>query len=134
MVVGRAGLGFVTERFGERLCIAVYLAASVGLHLLFWLVPRFAVSAAAVSLLGVFLGPLFPGAVMVTTKLLPRHMHVTAIGFAMAMGGTGGTVFPFAIGAIASSRGVGVLMPIILALIIFIAGVWLSFPRVEKKK
>ncbi|KAK7421145.1 hypothetical protein QQZ08_010075 [Neonectria magnoliae] len=133
MALGRAGLGFVTERYGERFCLTIYLAICIGLELLFWLVPKFIVSAVAVSFLGFFLGPMFPGAVMMTAKLLPKHLHVSAIGFAMAMGGTGGTVFPFAIGAIAASKGVAVLQPIILALIAVVALVWLSFPRLQKK-
>ncbi|KAH6867610.1 major facilitator superfamily domain-containing protein [Thelonectria olida] len=133
MALGRAVLGFVTERFGERLCISIYLTISIGLELLFWLVPQFIVSAVAIAFLGFFLGPLFPGAVMLTAKLLPAKLHVSAIGFAMAMGGTGGTVFPFAIGAIANSKGVGVLQPIVLALIAVVALVWLSFPRIQKK-
>jgi fucose permease len=133
MAAGRASLGFVTERFGERLCVIVYLALSIGLQLLFWLVPQFIVSAVAVAFLGFFLGPLFPGAVMVTAKLLPKRIHVSAIGFAMALGGTGGTVFPFAIGALASHKGVAVLQPIILSLIVVVALVWLSFPRIKKR-
>lgn len=131
--LGRAVLGFVTERYGERVCITIYLGLCIGLQLLFWLVPKFIVSAVAVAFLGFFLGPMFPGAVMVTAKLLPKHIHVSAIGFAMAMGGTGGTVFPFAIGAIAASKGVAVLQPIILALIVVVGLVWLSFPRIQKK-
>ncbi|KAH8897273.1 MFS general substrate transporter [Thozetella sp. PMI_491] len=134
MVAGRAGLGFVTERFGERLCVSIYIAASIALQLIFWLVPQFVVSAVAVAFLGFFLGPLFPGAVMVTAKLLPKHIHVSAIGFAMALGGTGGTVFPFIIGAIASSRGVSVLQPVILALMAMVAIVWFSFPQIKKTK
>ncbi|KAL6364696.1 hypothetical protein LRP88_00667 [Fusarium phalaenopsidis] len=133
MACGRAFLGFVTERYGERLCLSIYLAISVGLQLVFWLVPQFIVSAVAVAFLGFFLGPMFPGAVMMTAKLLPAKIHVSAIGFAMAIGGTGGTVFPFAIGAIAQSKGVQVLQPIILALIVVVTGVWLSFPRIPKK-
>jgi fucose permease len=132
MTVGRASLGFVTERYGERLCITIYLAACIALQLLFWLVPQFVVSAIAVAFLGFFLGPLFPGAVMITAKLLPKRIHVSAIGFAMAIGGTGGTVFPFIIGAIAASRGVQVLQPIILSLIAVVALVWLAFPRIKK--
>ncbi|KAL6408836.1 MFS transporter [Ilyonectria robusta] len=131
--LGRAVLGFVTERYGERVCITIYLGLCIGLQLLFWLVPKFIVSAVAVAFLGFFLGPMFPGAVMVTAKLLPKHIHVSAIGFAMAMGGTGGTVFPFAIGAIAASKGVAVLQPIVLALIVVLGLVWLSFPRIQKK-
>lgn len=134
MAAGRAGLGFVTERFGERLCVALYLAAAVALQLVFWLVPQFVVSAVAVALLGAMLGPIFPSGVTVATKLLPKHLHVGAIGFAMAMGGIGGTVFPFAIGAIAGSKGVQVLQPIVLALIVVLALVWLSFPKIRKRE
>ncbi len=36
----------------------------MGLELLFWLVPRFHVSAVAVAFLGFFLGPLFPAAIV----------------------------------------------------------------------
>ncbi|KIW29516.1 uncharacterized protein PV07_05329 [Cladophialophora immunda] len=134
MALGRASLGFVTERFGERLCITIYLALCLALQLIFWLVPKFIVSAVAVAFLGFFLGPMFPGGVMMAAKLLPKHIHVSSIGFAMALGGTGGTVFPFAIGAIAASKGVKVLQPIILALIIVLLGLWLSFPRVKKRE
>ncbi|OAL19576.1 hypothetical protein AYO22_09738 [Fonsecaea multimorphosa] len=132
--LGRAALGFVTERFGERLCITIYLVLCLALQLIFWLVPKFLVSAISVAFLGVFLGPLFPGCVMMAAKLLPKHIHVSSIGFAMALGGTGGTVFPFAIGAIAARRGVTVLQPIILALIVVLLGLWLSFPRVKKRE
>ncbi|KIW79825.1 hypothetical protein Z517_06440 [Fonsecaea pedrosoi CBS 271.37] len=134
MALGRACLGFVTERFGERVCISIYLALCLALQLIFWLVPTFLVSAVAVAFLGFFLGPMFPGCVMMAAKLLPRHIHVSSIGFAMALGGTGGTVFPFAIGAIAASKGVKVLQPIILALLVVLLGLWLSFPRVKKRE
>ncbi len=134
MALGRAGLGFVTERYGERLCVAVYLLCSLVCQLVFWLVPQFVVSAVAVALLGFFLGPMFPGGVMMAAKLLPKHLHASSIGFAMALGGTGGTVFPFAIGAIAASKGVQVLQPIILSLIVVVLGIWLSFPKVKKRE
>ena len=71
---------------------------------------------------------------MMSTKLLPKHIHVSALGFAMAAGGIGGTVFPFIIGAIASSKGVKVLQPIILALIVVLMVVWLAFPRIKKRE
>lgn len=132
--VGRALLGFVTERFGERLCIAIYLACGMALQLVFWLVPRWLVSSVAVALVGVFLGPMFPGCVMMAAKLLPKHLHVSAIGFGMAMGGVGGAVFPFVIGAIAATRGVQVLQPIILALLVVMAILWLLFPRIKKRE
>jgi len=106
----------------------------MALELLFWLVPQFYVSAVAVALQGFFLGPLFPAAIVVATRLLPRHLHVTAIGFAAAFGGGGAAVFPFGVGAIAQVKGVKVLQPIILALLAVILALWLSLPRLSKKK
>ena len=106
----------------------------MGLELLFWLVPQFYVSAVAVGLLGFFLGPLFPAVVVAATKLLPRHLHVTAIGFAAAFGGGGAAVLPFAVGAIAQAKGVQVLQPIILALLGTILLLWLGLPRMNKKR
>lgn len=159
ITVGRIVLGFVTPRLGEKLAIAVsplfivtppslssgyereanrslhqiYLPLTMALELVFWLVPQFYVSAVAVSLQGFFLGPLFPAAVVAATKLLPRHLHVSAIGFAAAFGGSGAAIFPFAVGAIAQAKGVQVLQPIILALLGVILVLWLGLPRIHKK-
>ncbi|TVY79934.1 Bypass of stop codon protein 6 [Fusarium oxysporum f. sp. cubense] len=130
--LGRAALGFVTERYGERICITIYLAFAVAMQLIFWLVPSFMASAIAVVFLGVFLGPMFPGAITVTAKLLPKHIHVSAMGFAMSMGGTGGTIFPFIIGPLASKYGVWAMQPFILGLLIVIAATWFSFPRISR--
>ena len=106
----------------------------MGLELLFWLVPQFYVSALSVGLIGFFIGPLFPAAIVACTKLLPKHLHVSTIGFAAAFGGSGGAVFPYAIGAIAQAKGVQVLQPIILALLAVIWILWLCLPRIGKKR
>jgi len=152
LTVGRVVLGFVTGRIGEKLAIAVstgndqqptfhannisqiYLPISMGLELLFWLVPQFYVGAVSVGLLGFFLGPLFPAAMVACAKLLPKHLHVSSIGFAAAFGGSGGAIFPYAIGAIAQARGVQVLQPIILALLVAIFILWILLPRIGKKE
>lgn len=86
----------------------------------------------AVALQGFFLGPLFPAVVVATTKLLPRHLHVSSIGFAAAFGGGGAAVLPFAVGAIAQARGVKVLQPVILGLSGGILMLWLGLPRLAK--
>lgn len=77
---------------------------------------------------------MFPAAVVACTKLLPRHLHVSGIGFAAAFGGSGGAIFPFVIGVVAQSKGVQVLQPIILALITVIWLLWLGLPRIGKKR
>lgn len=65
------------------------------------------------------------------TKILPKHLHISAIGFAAAFGGGGAAIFPFAVGAIAQAKGVQVLQPIILALLVTILLLWLSLPKIK---
>ncbi|OBT65613.1 hypothetical protein VE03_05596 [Pseudogymnoascus sp. 23342-1-I1] len=128
LTAGRVALGFVTGRIGEKLAVALYLALSVAMQLLFWLIPSFVASAIFAAFLGFFLGPLFPAAIMVATKLLPPRLHVSAIGFVAAFGSSGAAVFPFVVGAIAQAKGVWVLQPFALALlgVIFIS--WVALP------
>lgn len=133
MTVGRVGLSFLTARLGEFRSVTLYLAIAVVLELLFWLVPSLIVSAIAVAFLGMALGPLFGTAMVLVAKLVPKDLHVGSIGFATSLGSSGGAVFPFIVGAIAQSRGVKSLPPVVLALLTAISGLWLFLPRVGKK-
>jgi fucose permease len=79
------------------------------------------------------MGPMFPTAIILVTKLLPRSLHVGTIGFGTAFGGSGGAIFPFIVGAIAQARGVKTLQPVILALLAAIAALWVCMPRTKEK-
>jgi fucose permease len=129
MTVGRIALSFLTARLGEFRSVLVYLAMCLGLELLFWLVPSFYVSAVAIALLGMFLGPLFPTAIVLVAKLMPKELHVGSIGFATAFGGSGGAIFPFVVGAIAQSRGVRMMQPVVVAILVMITGLWCLVPN-----
>ncbi|KAJ3580224.1 hypothetical protein NPX13_g340 [Xylaria arbuscula] len=120
ITVGRFVLCFLTPRIGDSLASTIYLCLIIGLEFVFWLVPHFVVSAVTVGFQGFFLGPLFPAVVVVMSKLLPRRLHIWALGFAIAFGSGGATVLPFAVGAIAQVKGVQVLPPIILAFLVAI--------------
>lgn len=133
ITVGRVVLGFVTGRIGEKLAITIYLGLCVVLQVFYWFVPHFAASVVFIILLGFFLGPLFPAAVIVATKVLPKDYHVSTIGFAAAFGGGGAAVLPFAVGAIAQSKGVEVLQPIVLAVLVMLIILWLLLPGGMKK-
>lgn len=133
LTLGRVILGFITGRIGEKLAISGYILLCVGLQILYWLVPNFAASLVFIILLGFFLGPLFPAAIVTATKLLPPEYHVSAIGFAGAFGGGGAAIIPFGVGAIAQSKGVGVLQPIVVALLVFDLMAWLLMPGGFKK-
>lgn len=133
ITVGRLVLGFVTPRLGEKFAVLIYIILAMVCQLMFWLVPSFHVSAIFVSLQGFFLGPLFPAIVVAATKVLPAYLHVSAIGFAAAFGGGGGAALPFAIGSLAQAKGVGILQPIILAVLAFLLLLWLCFPKLDKQ-
>ncbi|RAH41575.1 MFS transporter [Aspergillus brunneoviolaceus CBS 621.78] len=124
VALGRFVLGFVTPRIGEKRSIILYILLAIALEMVFWLVPEFVVSAVAVALVGFFLGTIFPSVVVVATRLLPKHLHVAAIGFAAAFSMGGGAVFPFAIGAIAQAKGVTVLQPILVAMLAVALLIW----------
>ncbi|KAL2871475.1 MFS transporter [Aspergillus lucknowensis] len=129
ITVGRLVLGFLNELVGERIAVIIYLALSIVLELIFWLVPQFVISAVAVALIGFFMGPLFPAAITVAAKLLPKHLHTPSIGLISALGGSGGAILPFVAGAIAQPHGVSSLQPFVLALLVTIAALWLLLPR-----
>lgn len=134
ITLGRMILGMVIPKLGVKLSLLIFIPITMALQLVFWLVPQFHVSAVAVALQGFFLGPMFPCVIVAVTMLLPRHLHVSAIGFAAAFGGSGAAVLPFAVGAIAQAKGVQVLQPIILAILVVLLGIWLGLPKIEKKK
>lgn len=134
MTVGRLGLSFLTARLGEWPSVILYLGCGAGLELIFWLVPNLVVSAVAIALMGVFMGPMFPTAIVLVAKLLPKSLHVGTIGFATAFGGSGGAIFPFIVGAIAQAKGVKTLQPVILALLVAIGGLWIVLPGARQVK
>lgn len=135
LTAGRFLLAWPTGRFGVKLMSFIYMVGALIMELLFWLVPQFHVSAVAVAFLGFFLGPLFPSAIVVTARLLPSRLHIVVIGLAAGIGtGTGSTVFPYIVGAIAQRKGVEMMHPLIVALLAVQAGIWLCLPRLRKKE
>ena len=102
----------------------------IALWFIIWFVPDFLAVAIPIALIGFFLGPVFPSAIMVCTTMLPRHLHLSAIGFSQSLGGGGGQMWPFAIGAVAQRTGIVVLPPFCIALTAGALVVWLMLPRV----
>lgn len=131
--LGRVALGFITGRIGEKLAITIYLAISMTFQVLYWAIPSIEATIVFVVILGFFLGPVFPAAIVVMTKLLPPDQHVISIGLTAALGGGGSAVFPFIVGAIAEHHGVKVLQPFVLAVLAVVGILWMSIPGGMKK-
>ncbi len=79
---------------------------------LVWFVPSIIGEAVAVAIIGLLIGPIYPGAQTVFTRLLPGKLQVFAIGFISSMGSSGGALVPFLTGLIAQAAGTFVLHPI----------------------
>ena len=132
IALGRLLLGFLTPHLGENPAITLYLLLCLLFTLLYSFIPSFPVSAVCVALLGFFLGPMFPAAIVATTKLLPQRLHVSSITFAAAVAGGGACVFPFVVGAVAQRQGVGLLRWFIIAMLGGLTLVWVvGVPRIS---
>ena len=77
------------------------------------------------------IGTMFLDGVVVATRLLPKDLHVAAIGFAAAFSMGGGAVFPYMIGAIAQAKGISVLQSVLLAMLAVALGIWSTVFRIK---
>lgn len=134
MAAGRVVLGFGTERYGERWSVTAYLAITFALQIGFRIVNSVAISVVAVTSLGFFLGPLFPSGVVMVTRLLPKHLHVSALAIAAAIGQIGGAFSSFAVGALTQRWGVQIFQVVIFGLLLLVLSSWLSFPRLKTEE
>jgi fucose permease len=134
MATGRVILGFGTERYGERWSVTAYLAITVALEIVFRTVNSVATSVVTVMLLGFFLGPLFPSGVVMVTRLLPKHLHVSALAIAASIGQIGGAFSPFAVGALTQHWGAQIFQVVIFGLLLLVLSSWLSFPRLKTQE
>ncbi|KAF4963497.1 hypothetical protein FSARC_8506 [Fusarium sarcochroum] len=132
LMLGRILLADITHKLGDRRMVFLYILIGLGLQLIFWFVRNVAVDAIAVSLLGFVIAPLFPVGLSVVTHLLPRDLHVAAIGFTATVGQAGSAAFPFLTGAVASKAGVIVLQPIMVGLLLGMFVIWGLVPGVKK--
>ncbi|KAH9865347.1 hypothetical protein J1614_008930 [Plenodomus biglobosus] len=131
MVIGRISLGFATDRMGVRRATVLYFLLAVGIEVLFSLFSSPAVSIVLMALLGFVMGPMFPSAVVVLTRLLPGELHVAAVSFVASLGQIGGAFLPFAIGAVVQGLGIGVFRFAILVQTIIALLVWGAFARLR---
>jgi MFS family permease len=98
-----------------------------------WLIPNVIGNAVAVSLLGLLLGPVYPCAQTIFSRLVPRHLQTTSIGFIGSAGSSGGAIAPFTTGILAQATGTWVLHPVALGLYGAMLACWFALPRVNKR-
>ncbi|EMT72524.1 Bypass of stop codon protein 6 [Fusarium odoratissimum] len=130
-LLGRLFLAEPTHRFGVRPMIFAFTILSIGLLVLFWLVPNIIAASIAISLLGFFMGPYFATVdqgISVGSKLFNPRIQSTALAFVFVFAQLGGCLFPIITGLIAASAGVSILQPILCALLVATSVSWLFVP------
>ncbi|KAF2789567.1 MFS general substrate transporter [Melanomma pulvis-pyrius CBS 109.77] len=133
ITLGRFVLTHLAPRIGEKKFVIFLTIGCMGLQLLAWLVPNLIGNAVAVCVLGLLLGPVYPCAQTIFTRLIPRHIQTTAIGFIAGAGSSGGAVAPFTTGILAQASGTWVLHPVCVGLYVVMLACWAGLPRMRKR-
>ncbi|KAK4989545.1 hypothetical protein LTR50_003152 [Elasticomyces elasticus] len=133
ITLGRFGLSHAVHHAGEKKSVYGLGAAAVAFQLLAWLVPNVIGDAVAVAILGLVLGPIYPCAQTIFTRLLPAQIQMSSISFISSAGSSGGAVAPFTTGLLAQAVGTYVLHPVCIGLFAVMVGCWWGLPKMVKR-
>ncbi|KAJ7572557.1 MFS general substrate transporter [Mycena floridula] len=133
LMVGRVALLWVNHRIGEHRVLYLYGVLAIALELVVWLVPSLIGDGVAVSIIGVFLGPIYPIAMNHASRVLPRWLLTGSIGWIAGFGQAGSAVFPFMTGALAQKVGIKALHPLLVAMMAVMIILWTLVPRSQRK-
>ncbi|MCJ1341495.1 hypothetical protein MMC09_006791 [Bachmanniomyces sp. S44760] len=130
ITIGRFLLSHPCHRLGDKISTFGLIAGAAGFQLLVWFLPNVIGEAVAVSIVGLLLGPIYPLATAVFSKLLSRKVQMSSLAFISAMGSSGGAVAPFFTGLLAQKYGTWVLHPICIALFAVMVGCWAGLEKI----
>ncbi|MCJ1280666.1 hypothetical protein MMC21_008496 [Puttea exsequens] len=133
ITLGRFVLVHPAHKIGGRISVVALVIGCAAFQLLVWLVPNIIGDAVAVAIVGLLLGPVYPLATGVFSKLLPRNIQMSSLGFVASMGSSGGALAPFLTGLLAQRLGPVVLNPICIALFIVMEVAWFLLPKEQKR-
>ncbi|KZF19347.1 MFS general substrate transporter [Xylona heveae TC161] len=132
ITLGRFLLSHPCHRIGERNAVFGIVGGALAFQLLVWFLPNVIGDAVAVSIVGLLLGPVFPCATAVFSRLLSKRVQMPALSFVSAMGSSGGALAPFTTGLLAQAVGTFVLHPVAIALFVVMEGTWFTLPKARK--
>lgn len=78
ITLGRFLLVQPATKIGERTSVYPLVIGAAAFQLLVWLVPNVIGNAVAVSLVGLLLGPIYPCATIIFSRLLPRSVQMSS--------------------------------------------------------
>lgn len=133
ITLGRFLLVQPAIKMGEKNAAYGFTFGAAAFQLLVWLVPNIIGNAVFVSLVGLLLGPVYPCATIIFSRLVPRNIQMSSLSFIASMGSSGGALAPFFTGLLAQRVGTVVLHPICIGLYIVMELTWLLLPKVARR-
>lgn len=134
ITIGRFLLSHPAHKIGEKTAVATLTLGAIAFQILVWQIPNAVGEAVAVSIVGLLLGPIYPCATTVISKLVGRRLQMSSLAGISALGSSGGAVAPFFTGLLAQQAGTWVLHPICISLFTGMLGCWWALPRVAKRR
>jgi len=131
MAVGRFVLGVVTDKLSVGRANIIYFLIAIAFQVVFAFFAEPIASIVFMTLIGFFMGPMFPSGVVILTRLLPAELHVAAVSFVASAGQVGAALLPFCIGAFIQRLGIDVFRfaVVILSILALLAWVPVSQQR-----
>ncbi|GAB1519172.1 hypothetical protein RhiTH_002238 [Rhizoctonia solani] len=134
LMLGRVVLLWINKKVGERRVVYIYGLLAIGLESVVWLVPDVIGNALAVAVVGLFLGPMYPIAMNITSSVIPRRILTGSIGWIASFGQAGSAVFPFITGVFAQKYGVKVLQPLLVGTLATLIVLWSMVPSGPRRR
>ena len=133
ITLGRFLLSHPAHKIGEKLFVYCMVVGAAIFELLVWQVPNVVGDAVAIAIVGLLLGPVYPCATVVFSRLIGRKQQVNSLSVISAFGSSGGAVAPFTTGILAQAAGTFVLHPIAIGLFAVMLVCWFSLPKMIKR-
>jgi len=124
LTLGRILFGFVVHRMSSITLLRCCLGAGVLGALLIWLDLALWLTLGAIGLMGMALAPQFPLLISATPGYLGQRHAANGVGFQVAAASLGGAVLPALIGVLARARGLEVLGPFLLVVMLIMAALF----------
>lgn len=134
VMIGRFVLTTLLSRlFTARRAILVLMILIMLLDFCVWFIPNTIAAGVCVSIIGLFIGPIYPLMVSLITKILPRRIKFCSLTLGTAFGSSGGSLVPFSVGMGSEYTGTYILHPIVLSCYTCMFVAWLLLPNIERK-
>lgn len=133
ITVGRLLLWAPARKLDDRPLVYMAVFGAAAFEGLSWMAPFRISDTAALAVVGLLLGPVYPCATAVFMRSMGIHERVGGISVISAFGSSGGAAAPFTVGVLAELVGPAVLHPITIALCGVMMSCWYGLPKRPKR-